>query len=219
LNPAAEATNVSRATAPLASVAELVHRLPSGATVIAVTDDGADPRYAAVRQVAARAAARVGGTLLFCVVPARDPGTPRSGPRLFLPTIDPGVGERPHTGTRSRDLLLAEAREVAAPGLVVGVWLPSRHGPSGVAEAVDATGAALVLVPARRKRRPAVLDRTLEYLAARVGAPVVSVAPDGTWSRVSALGEPPGAWWRHGTSASRASAGARIRRVAGVPQA
>jgi hypothetical protein len=101
---------------------------------------------------------------------------------------------RPHTGTRSQDLLLVEARDVAAPGLTVGVWLPSRHGPAGVAEAVEASGAVLVLVAARA-RRPAVLDRTLEYLAARVPAPVVAVAADGNWTPVRALGNPRDLGW------------------------
>lgn len=168
------------------AITELIARLPSAATVVAITDDGSDPRYAPVRELGAQAALRIGGTLLFCVAGARDDGPPRARPRLFFPPVDLGVA-RTHTGTRDRDLLLTEARAVAAPGLIVGVWLPGRHGPSGVAEAVAATGAALVLVPARGRRR-AVLDRTLEYLAARVPAPLVAVALDGSWARVRALG-------------------------------
>jgi hypothetical protein len=170
-----------------ATLLELIARLPSAATVIAVTDEGASPRYAPVRSLAAQAALRVGGTVLFCVAPARDDSPPRSRPRLYLPSIAGGPGGRPHTGTRERDLLLDAAREVAAPGLTVGVWLPSRHGPAGVAEAVAATGAALVLVPARACRAK-VLDRTLEYLAARVPAPVIAVAEDGSWRSVRPLG-------------------------------
>ena len=132
--------------------------------------------------------------MLFCVAPAHDATLARSGPRLFFPPVDASPVGRPHTGTRTRDLLLTEARDVAAPGLTVGVWLPSRHGPAGVAEAVSATGASLVLVAARPRRGP-VLDRTLEYLAARVPAPVVAVGADGSWTPVSALGEPVEAWW------------------------
>ena len=173
------------------AIAELIARLPSAATVVAITDDGSDPRYAPVRELGAQAAVRIGGTLLFCVAGTRDDGPPRARPRLFFPPVDIAL-DRAHTGTRDRDLLLEEARAVAAPGLIVGVWLPSRHGPSGVAEAVAATGAALVLVPARGSRR-AVLDRTLEYLAARVPAPLVAVALDGSWARVRALGTQ-GAW-------------------------
>jgi len=181
---------VSRTNAMLT---DLIRRLPSGATVIAITDDGTDPRHAPARGLAARAAVCVGGTVLFCVSPARDPSLPRARPRLYFPPVSASLAGRAHTGTRSQDLLLAEAREVAAPGLTVGVWLPSRHGPAGVAEAVEATGAALVLVAARA-RRPAVLDRTLEYLAARVPAPVVAVAADGSWTPVNALGRPLDAW-------------------------
>ena len=83
---------------------------------------------------------------------------------------------------------------MATPGLTIGVWLPSRHGPAGVAEAVAATEASLVLVAARVRRGP-VLDRTLEYLAARVPAPVVAVRADGDWSPIRALGEPVGTPW------------------------
>ncbi len=173
-------------------MAELIARLPSAATIVAMTDDGSDARYARVRDLAAQAAVRVGGTLLFCVVVACDDPPPRARPRLFFPSVDRGVG-RPHSGTRSRDLLLEEARAVAAPGLTVGVWLPSRAGPAGVAEAVAATGASLVLAPARARRRQ-VLDRTLEYIAARVSAPLIAVAADGTCTRVRALGAHVGAW-------------------------
>lgn len=187
-------------------LAELIARVPSAATIIAVTDEGEHPRYAPVRGLAAQAALRVGGTVLFCVAPARDTSAPRSRSRLYFPPV--GISEpRPHTGTRERDLLLVEAREVAAPGLTVGVWLPSRTGPAGVAEAVAASGAALVLVPARASR-PNVLDRTLEYLAARVPAAVAAVAPDGSWRAVRPLcGDQ--AWWNASSAArSRATASA-----------
>ncbi len=179
---------------PSAALADLIRRLPSGATVVAVTDDGADPRYAAVRQLAALAAHDAGGTVLLCVAPARLASPPRSRPRLFLPPVDGPAPGRAHTGTRAADLLLAQAREVAALGPTVGVWLPSRPGPAGVAEAVAASGAALVVVPARSRRR-AVLDRTLDYLAARVSAPVVAVTPDGAWAPVLALGAPAASAW------------------------
>ncbi len=172
---------------PDASLADLIRRLPSGATVVAVTDDGSDPRHAPVRRLAASAALLTGGTVLYCVAPVFDAAPAPARPRLYFPPVAGGAAGRPHTGTRSRDLLLAEALEVAAPGLTVGVWLPSRDGPAGVAEAVAATGAALVLVAARA-RRAGVLDRTLEYLAARVPTPVVAVAPDGSWAPVTALG-------------------------------
>ncbi len=189
-----------------ASDAELIRPLPSGAAVVAVTDDGTDPRYAPVRRLAASAAHRIGGSVVFCVAPARDASLPRSRPRLFLPPVDGSVAGRDHTGTRSSDLLLAEARDVAAPGLTVAMWLPARHGPAGVAEAVAATGACLVLVPTRPRRRLA-LDRTLEYLAARVSAPVVAVSPDGTWASVVALGEPPDAGAARSAGAGSAPAG------------
>jgi hypothetical protein len=175
---------VSRTADP---IAELIASLPSAAAVIAVTDDGTDDRFAPVRALAAQIAGRVGGNVVFCVAPARDTSPPRSRPRLFFPPVGLAIAGRSHTGTRSRDLLLAEARGVARPGLGVRVWLPSRHGPAGVAEAVIATSAPLVLVPARTNRDK-ILDRTLEYLASRVPATVVAVAQDGSWREVRALG-------------------------------
>jgi hypothetical protein len=181
---------VSRSSTRLA---DLFGSVPSAATVVAVTDDGRDPRYAPVRALAAQAASRVGGSVLFCVAPAHDDAAPRTRPRLFLPPIDGSPTGRPHTGTRGGDLLLDEARAVAAPGLAIGVWLPSRHGPAGVAEAVAATGAAIVLVP-ERVSRGKVLDRTLEYLAARVPASVVAVGLDGSWRPVARLGGTTAGW-------------------------
>ncbi len=177
---------------PATSQADPTPRLPTGATVVAVTDAGDDPRYAPVRRLAALAAGRAAGSVVFCVAPACGASPPRSRPRLFFPPVEGPSAGRQHTGTRGADLLLAEARDVAAPGLGLAVWLPSRPGPAGVAEAVAAVGACLVIVPARASRRVAV-DRTLEYLAARVPAPVVAVSPDGTWTRVSALGSTVGA--------------------------
>ncbi len=185
-----------------AALVDLIRRLPPGATVVAVTDAGADPRYTPVRELAGLAAHGAGGSVLFCVAPARDASPARSRPRLFLPPVNGPEPGRQHTGTRAADLLLAEAREVAAGGPAVGVWLPSRPGPAGVAEAVAATGASLIVVPARSRRR-AVLDRTLEYLAARVSAPVVKVAPDGAWAPVSPLGAQDGPGW---SAAGRAAA-------------
>lgn len=187
------------ATPPSSSLDALIAGVPSAASVIAVTDDGSDERYGPVRELAAQVAVGIGGTLLFCVAPLRAAAA-RSRPRLFFPALGE---ERPHTGTRARDLLADEARAVAAPGLTVAVWLPSRPGPSGVAEAVLSTGAALVLVPARA-RRENLLDRTLEYLASRVPAPVVAVAPDRSWRLVPALvGNPDAAWQASGTAARR----------------
>lgn len=164
------------------SISALTIDVPSDATVIAVTDDGSDPRFAPVRELAARVAVSVGGNLLLCVAPPRGE-THRAQSRLYFPTRTEG---RAHTGTRTRDLLLDEARLLEAPGLTIAAWLPSRPGSAGVAEAVTATGAALVLVAARA-RRAKVLDRTLDYLASRVPARVVAVAPDGSWQPVRAL--------------------------------
>ena len=75
-----------------ATLTDLIARIPTGATIIAVTDDGTDPRHAPARELAAHAAVRVGGTVLFCVAPAHDASPARSRP---------GSTSRPWTGRGS----------------------------------------------------------------------------------------------------------------------
>ncbi len=71
------------------------------------------------------------------------------------------------------------------------MWLARAPGPASIAEAVAATGAALVLVPAERAptcgaiRR---IDRTLDYYAARIPVPLIAVGRDGSLTRVAPLG-------------------------------
>ena len=175
--PAADTSQLSR----------LVGQIPMGATVIAVTDDGTDERYAPVRGMAGRLASEIGGRVVLCHTGdgERTEGTRR--PRLFFPAVDGEAGGRLHTGSRVRDLLVAEARGLAAAGIVVAVWLPGEPGPTGIAGAVRATGAALVLVPSR-SARTAIVDRTLDHHASRIPAPVVAVGPDGACVLVRPLG-------------------------------
>lgn len=168
---------------------DFARMIPPGGLVVAVTDDGKDPRYAAVRAAATEIAATAGGkVLLLCAPPGQAaPGSVR--PRLFCRAPDGGGGKtaRPHTGSRRRDLLAAEAAAIRARGVGVAIWLSGRPGPAGMAEAVDVMHAAILLLPAEQER-PGIRRRTLEYDAARIAAPVVAVDPAGRLARIRPLG-------------------------------
>jgi hypothetical protein len=178
------------ADAPTTSqAADLARLVPTGGLVVAVTDDGSDPRYEAVRDAAAELAAAAHGKVLLFHAP---PGQSESGPirpRLYFPVLDgtDGSTTRQHTGSRQRDLLAHEATAIRARGVGVAVWLSGRAGPSGLAEAVSLTHAAVVLVAAERAR-PGVIRRTLDYHASKVAAPVVAVDPGGGLAEVRPLG-------------------------------
>ncbi len=172
------------------TVLDVVRMIPTGGLVVAVTDDGVDPRYAAVRAAATDIAVAARGKVLLLYAPKGQAAPGPVRPRLFFPPTD-GAGRRaprPHTGSRQRDLLGPEAAAIRARGVGVAVWLSGRPGPAGMAEAVALTHAALVLLPAERDR-PGILRRTLEYDAARIAAPVVAVDPFGCLMRVRPLGE------------------------------
>jgi hypothetical protein len=169
---------------------DVARAIPPGSLVVAVTDDGADPRYAVVRAAATDiAAAAEGAVLLLYVPPSQSPFGPVRSRRFVPPTDCAGrPSPRPHTGSRRRDLLGAEASVIRDRGVGVAVWLAGRPGPAGLAEAVSRMHAALILLPAERNR-PGVIRRTLEYDAARIEAPVVAVDPTGGLARVVPLGE------------------------------
>ncbi len=177
-----------------ASSAELGTLVPPGTVVLAVTDDGACDRYAPVREAAAAMAGAARGTVVLFHVP---PGPVVQGgrPRRFVPPAPDASGAaRAHTGSRKTDLLLAEAASIRASGAGVIVWIARTAGPSAIAEAVGATGPALVLVASESIRGCGTarrLDRTLDYYAARIPVPVLSVDRDGRLARVRPLGSGP----------------------------
>ncbi len=168
---------------------EVARAIPPGSLVVAVTDDGGDPRYAAVRAAATDIAVAAEGTVVLLYVSASQAAFGPIRSRRFLPPMDCAGKPSPrlHTGSRRRDLLGPEASAIRDRGVGVAVWLAGRPGPAGMAEAVSRTHAALILLPAERNR-PGVIRRTLEYDAARVGAPVVAVDPVGSLTRVVPLG-------------------------------
>ena len=177
------------AAATRLTASDLVPLVPPGGVVIAVTDDGADPRFRTVRDAAATIAAGAGGRVLLFHAP---PGQADSGRRkwhLFVPgSRGAGGPAEPDADLHRATLLGAEATEIRSHGVEVAVWLTTRPIASGMAEAVAVTSAAIVLMPAEPERR-GIVRRTLDYRAARIAAPVVAVDPDGGLVRVRPLGD------------------------------
>ncbi len=169
--------------------AEACPPIPAGGLVVAVTDDGTDPRYAAVRDAAAGLAASIHGKVLLFYARQRSSTGPSVRPRFFFPTTPTRRAQatRAHTGSRRRDLLGAEAAAIRAHGVGVAVWLAGQAGPAALAEAVALTHASAVLLPAEPSR-PGVIRRTLDYHAAKIAAPVVAVHPDGRLETIRPLG-------------------------------
>jgi hypothetical protein len=177
------------AAATRLTASDLVPLVPPGGVVIAVTDDGADPRFRAVRDAAVTIASSARARVLFFHAPPgqADPGTRRW--HLIVPGLSsPGSAAELEAGLRDSGLLGAEATEIRSRGVEVAVWMTARPIASGTAEAVAITGAAIVLMPAEPERR-GIVRRTLDYRAARIAAPVVAVDPDGGLVRVRPLGD------------------------------
>jgi len=174
------------ATAAASTFSDIAALIPAGATIIAVTDDGSDPRCAAVRDAATRFAAITGARVLLYHSPPDRQALGARSPRLFVPDPAPVGAGRPHTGSRRRDLLLAETTAIHARGVGVAVWLAGQPGTAGIVEAVDLTSAAAVLVPAE-KDRPGVINLTLAYRATKIAALVVAVGSDGSISPIRPL--------------------------------
>lgn len=175
------------ATAAAMTTSDVARLIPERGTIVAVTDDGSDPRYAAVRDAATEIAAIVGGLVLLHHTP---PGasTPKArAPRLFVPDTGAGGGGRAHNGSRKRDLLIDEVRAIRARGVDVAVWLSGESGPAGIAEAIASTSAVAILMPAEAER-PGVINLTLAYRANRIPALVVAVGVDGLLAAVKPLG-------------------------------
>lgn len=174
------------------SVSGVARLVPAGGLVLAATDDGRDRRYGSVREAAVEVALAAAARILLFDTSAPSRSVGRAQARLFAPLA--GAGGRPgriHTGSRRRDLLLDQALAIEARSVGTLAWLAATAGPAGIAEAVQRTGASLVLLPAELDRTGVsrrVIRRTLSYYACRVGAPLVSVDLAGRLCVVPPLG-------------------------------
>ncbi len=177
------------AAATRLTASDLVPLVPPGGVVIAVSDDGSDPRFRAVRDAAVTIASSTRARVLFFHAPPGQAARSRRW-RLIVPGLSGGPGSpaEPEASLRGPGLLGAEATEIRSRGVEVAVWITTRPIASGMAEAVAVTGAALVLMPAEAERR-GIVRRTLDYRASRIPAPVVAVDPDGGLVRIRPLGD------------------------------
>jgi hypothetical protein len=168
-------------------VSDLSALLPSGGVVIAMTDDGSDPRYASVRAAAIPLAATLGAKVVLFHAPVGQSDRPDRTWRLFERGARPDrdVGYVPGSSPR-RAALRRQADSLRESGAEVAVWVS--YGPSvaGLAEAVALTHASLVLMPAEVDR-PGLIRRTLDYRAARIAAPVIAVDISGVLAWVRPL--------------------------------
>jgi hypothetical protein len=178
------------------AVPEIAPHLPAGGTVVAVTDDGSDPRFDAVRDAATDlAAAARGRVILFHAIPGQGDVRLRR-PTVFIPGLGSGDDRRESgrparpAASRLRDRLSLLAAAIQGRGVDVAVWLTGRAISAGTAEAAAFSRASLVLMPAEVDR-PGVLRRTLDYRATRIGVPLLAVDAAGRLSRVRPLGERP----------------------------
>jgi hypothetical protein len=177
------------AAATRLTASDLVSLVSPGGVVIAVTDDGTDPRFRAVRDAAVTIASSARARVLFFHAPPGQAGPGTRRWHLIVPGLrNTGTAAELEAGPRGSDLLGAEATEIRSRGGEVAVWMTTRPIASGMAEAVAITGAAIVLMPAEAERR-GIVRRTLDYRAARIPAPVVAVDPDGGLVRVRPLGD------------------------------
>jgi len=177
---------MAHATPLIAS--DLSALLPSGGVIIAMTDDGSDPRYAAVRAAAISVAATMGAKVLLFHAPVGQSDYPERTWRLFErgPGSSREVAHVPGSSPR-REALRRQADALRESGVDVAVWVS--YGPSilGLAEAVAHTDASLVLMPAEVDR-PGLVRRTLDYRAARIAVPVIAVDLLGVLAMVRPLG-------------------------------
>ena len=177
---------MAHATPLIAS--DLAALLPSGGVIIAMTDDGSDQRYAAVRAAAVSVAATMGAKVLLFHAPVGQSDHPERTWRLFErgPGSSREVADAPGSSPR-REALRRQADSLRESGVEVAVWVS--YGPSvaGLAVAVAHTDASVVLMPAEADR-PGVVRRTLDYRAARIAAPVFAVDLVGVLSLVRPLG-------------------------------
>ncbi len=110
---------------------EIAPHLPAGGTVVAVTDDGSDPRFDAVRDAATDlAAAARGRVILVHVIPGQGDVRHRR-PTVFVPGLHAGddrqSGRPARPGaSRVRDRLSLLAAAIQARGVDVAVWLTGR---------------------------------------------------------------------------------------------
>ncbi len=166
-------------------------RRPAGPVYLAMTDDGADPRYAAVRDAATVAARADGATVVlydrttesyltnpYPSGPWSDDGDALSPGYAMTPGRLDSIGR----GYLAQQVRAAGEAEVRAVG-----HLAVDHGATALRDAVQRYAPTVVFLPAHLQR-PSLLDRvrgnTLPALRRAVDGPVRLVGADGTVEQI-----------------------------------
>lgn len=149
-------------------------------TILLATDDGRDPAYGEMREPVLRWAADQEARVVLYDRSAEsyfvDPYP--SGP--WTADVEGGPDRRALLDPQQLEMLgrhyLAEQiRSARAAGVRAGGWLPSRPGGRGMADAVSAVGADLVILPTSVSR-PSLFDRvrgnTLDGFREALAVPV-----------------------------------------------
>lgn len=175
-------------------LADLAHLVPADGLIVAATDSGRDPRYAAVRRVAIELARETDTCLLLLERASRSSPT-GCDPETREPADDTRFGHLcpadPESERRHRQQLRDELAEAERSGVPTIVWTARGSGSHDLADVVARSNASLVLLPADPARRTVVrrvIRRTLEYYARGIDAPVVAVDETGATSLVDPLG-------------------------------
>lgn len=159
-------------------------------TILLATDDGRDPAYGDMRESVLRWAASQEARVVLYDRSAEsyfvDPYP--SGP--WTADVEGGPDRRSLLEPQQLEMLgrhyLAEqVRSARGAGVSAGGWLPSRPGSRGMADAVSAVGADLVVLPASSSR-PSLFDRvrgnTLDGFREALAVPVVVADQGGIWA-------------------------------------
>jgi hypothetical protein len=149
-------------------------------TILLATDDGRDPAYSEMREPVLRWAAGQEARVVLYDRSAEsyfvDPYP--SGP--WTADVEGGPDRRAALDPQQlemmgRHYLAEQVRSARGAGVKAGGWLPSRPGSRGMADAVSAVGADLVILPTSVSR-PSLFDRvrgnTLDGFREALAVPV-----------------------------------------------
>jgi polyisoprenoid-binding protein YceI len=182
---------MTEATAPTLEPG-LVGLVPRGGLILAETDTGREERYRAVRQAAVGLAASTGADVLFFDRSAASLVSDPYPSGRYTADVDGTHGERAlvagELGALGRSYLADQINDAQRQGVLAMAWLPRKRGAAGLADAVDRTGAHLVLL-ASSVEHPSLGERLLghnlrSYLS-RLESPVAVVEPEGRIRLVS----------------------------------
>jgi polyisoprenoid-binding protein YceI len=170
----------------------LVGLVPRGGLILAETDTGREERYRAVRRAAVQLAASMRADVLFFDRSAASLVSDPYPSGRYTADVDGTHGERAlvatELGALGRSYLADQINDAQRQGVLAMAWLPRKRGAAGLRDAVDRTGAHLVLL-ASNVEHPSAMQRVMghslgRYLS-RIESPIAVVEPEGRIRLVS----------------------------------